>query len=301
VILKTIGLSIVIAFGLHSPAQMIPLSPATSRPPDIPFVEPDADFPLRVHLFSARFGQDSVHLYRTLRGEMNGGPGYYQSTASYHGFGTGNLLGDPTRGFDFDFDCGSSFVENRQPQEFYEARWKRQDESLEILMLPVGSDRADTCELRLTFKAHPFDPAIPPVLPSATLSANAFWHPPDVAFAGAAPDYPVRLHILTGVRRDFQSAVQGYGTANLEGDRPQGADYNYECSVGFLPNSQRDDVYLGHWVKLYQRMEILLQRVGSDKIDRCQINLTLKPLPYPETPAAPSSLPASTAPAMSTR
>ena len=50
------------AFG-QAPVQM----------PAIPFSNPDPDFPLQVHIVTVRWGGDTVHLYRSLQGEMHGG------------------------------------------------------------------------------------------------------------------------------------------------------------------------------------------------------------------------------------
>jgi hypothetical protein len=105
---------------------------------------------------------------------------------------------------------------------------------------------------------------------------------PDVAFTEPDPYYPVRLHVITTDREQF-GIGSGYGTANLLGSGPsdpaRGAEFSYSCGHGFLPNSQLDGFYEGHWVEPDRRLEILLQRTGSDKVDRCQLRIT-QPLPF---------------------
>ena len=87
-------------------------------PPYVPAVNPDPNFPLRVHLLTARFG-----------GLAN----------NYHGYGSGNLLGDRAAlGFDYGFECDVPFVPNQTPDETYQARWTNSQYGLEILMAEVG-------------------------------------------------------------------------------------------------------------------------------------------------------------------
>ena len=84
----------------------------SSRPPDVSLADPTPDFPLPVHLIATRYGTDTTRAYRSIQGELRGGPGYLRPTGSYRGYGSGNLLGEPTRGFDYTFDCPAPFAEN---------------------------------------------------------------------------------------------------------------------------------------------------------------------------------------------
>jgi len=252
--------------------------------PAIPVSDQDPGFPLHVHILTVRWGGDTVHLYRSLQGEMRGGPGYYEPTGSAHGFGAANVLGDKGQGFYYAFDCNSAFQPNSQPQDFYQARWKHPGQSLEILMQPIGSDRGRLCELRVALRPLLFDPTFAKsALPGGTISGN-LWTEPEISFSDPDPDYPLHLHIITGLRHLFTGGVQGYGTANLAagGGPLQGVDYNYNCSHGLIPNAQPEEFFQGVWVKKNQRMEILLQRMGSDHVDRCQLNISVKGSPYPE-------------------
>jgi hypothetical protein len=269
--------------------------------PAIPLANPDPDFPLHVHILTVRWGADTVHLYRSLQGEMRGGPGYYEPTGSAHGFGAANVLGDKGQGFYYAFDCGSAFQPNSQPQDFYQARWKHPGQSLEILMQPVGADRGQLCELRVALRPILFDPAfVQSALPGGTISGQ-LWSEPEISFSDPASDYPVHLHIITGYRHLFTGGVQGYGTANLvaNGGPSQGVDYNYSCSHGLIPNALPDEFFQGHWVRKNQRMEILLQRIGSDHVDRCQLNVSVKASPYPNSSTASTNATATAQPVVS--
>jgi hypothetical protein len=256
----------------------------STAPQDVPLADPTPEFPLHVHLFSARYGTDTIRQWRSPQAQMRGGPGYLQPTGSFHGYGTGNLLGADPRGFDYSFDCSKPFAENVQPQDFYQARWKKQDQRLEILMQRIGSDHADICELKVALKPRPFlDGDPPPAGSGSSLSASNLWEDPDVAFTEPDPDYPVHLHVITNRRGYDRAGSSGYGTADIVGApsaAPQGLDYTFTCPRGFLANSQRDEFFEGRWIKPGLRMEILTQRLGTDKVDRCQINVTMKTAPY---------------------
>jgi len=261
----------IFAFPSFAPAQYglgrLPPVPLSTLPPDIPVLDPDPSFPLRVHLFTARWG----------------GKG-----SSYHGYGNGNIVdANVTQGFDYAFECGLPFVANESPSENYQARWKHSPFQLEILTGQLGTDRAHTCNLSLALRARPFDStntvSAPRGVPS---SLRAHWQPPDSAYEDPAPDYSVQFHVLTGFRSYDSTIDQGWGTANISDPAPQkvleGADFHYDCPHGFFANSQLTDYFQGHWIKTDKKLEILLQRPGSDKIDRCTVEVALKPQPYPE-------------------
>jgi hypothetical protein len=274
------------------------------RMPAVPLSDPDPGFPLHVHIVTVRWGGDTMHLYRSLQGEMRGGPGYYEPTGSAHGFGTANVLGDKGQGFYYAFDCSSAFQPNSQLQDFYQARWKHPDQSLEILMQPVGSDRGQLCELRVALRPVLFDPTFAKsALPGAAIS-GPLWTEPEISFDDPVSDYPLHLHIISGVRHLYTGGVQGYGTANLvaDGGSLQGVDYNYSCSHGLIPNARPDEFFQGHWVKKDERIEILLQRIGSDHVDRCQLNVSVKGSPYPDSSTTSADgTPAAAQPAFSHR
>lgn len=258
------------------------------RMPAIPFFNPDPGFPLHVQVVTIRWGGDSLHLYRSLQGELRGGPGYYVRTGSAHGFGTANLLSDKPQGFYYVFDCSSAFQPNSQADEFYQARWKRPGQSLEILMQQVGSNRGQVCELRVALRPGLFDSAFASSALPGSMLGGPLWIEPEISFSDPVPDYPLHLHVITGYRHPFDGGAQGYGTANLvaDGGVLQGVDFNYDCSYGLIPNAQPDEFFQGRWVKKDQRMEVLLERIGSNHVDRCQLNVSVKGSPYAEAVSA---------------
>jgi hypothetical protein len=235
--------------------------------PDIPATAPDNDFPLKAHLLGVRWS----------------GAG-----ADYHGFGIGNLTeADQTHGFDFSFECSVPFDGNTDPAVVFQAAWRKPGYEMEILLARVGQDRQDVCRLKVVMLQQAIDPAQvrlshagPGPLPGPR------WQAPDAPFTDPDPDYPVRLHVITSTRRDTAGGSQGWGTANLLDPPVRGADYTFSCGYGFLPSTMPGDVYQGHWVKPDQELEILTQRMGTDKVDRCRLRLTVLPQPYSNRSAA---------------
>jgi hypothetical protein len=251
------------------PIFRLPPPAPTTVAPDVPAANPDPNFPLRVHLLTARFG----------------GIG-----GRYHGYGSGNLLdANGAAGFDFGFECDVPFVPNQSPDETYQARWARSQYKLEILTNEVGvsQPREHTCELRLAFEDQPFEPANTAALSHGVSSSiRRRWQDPDFAFQEPQPDYPLQFHVVDGLRTEDNYQDHGWGTANLSDPQAQivqGAEFKYDCSYGFLTNSQLSGFYQGRWVKPGSELEVLLRRPGSEKVDRCMVEVNLKPQPYPQS------------------
>ena len=233
--------------------------------PDIALVDPDPDFPLRVHLFNVRWGGLA---------DRN------------HGYGTGNLI-YPThlQGFDFAFECEAPFTANAAPADAYQARLKKSPYQLEILTIDVAGKHVHTCNLHLAFEARPFtDKNRAHFDHGVSSSLRVPWTDPGFAYEVPDQDYPLQFHVIDGLRKEDSLGDHGYGTANLSapGKDLQGVEYNYDCGRGFITSSQIDNYYEGRWTKPGQRIELLLQRPGSGKVDECTITVTLKPDPYPE-------------------
>jgi hypothetical protein len=249
--------------------SLYPLRPG-QVPANFPSMEPSPDFPLRVHLLTARFGG---------------------SSGVYHGYGSGNLLdANGAQGFDYGFECDVPFVANESSSDFYQARWKGSPYKLEILTAEVGvaQPREHTCILRVAMEQRPFEP-----LNTATLSHGISsslrkrWQDPDFTYEQPEPDYPVHFHVVDGQRTEDDFADHGWGAANLSDPTGQtdvmGADFAYTCSYGFITNAQIASFYQARWVNMGSEIEVLLQRPGSDKVEKCRVQLTLKPQPYPES------------------
>jgi hypothetical protein len=239
-------------------------------PAEFPALDRDPNFPLRVHLLTARFG----------------GIG-----GVYHGYGSGNLLGgNGAQGFDYGFECDAPFVANESPSDFYQARWKGSPYKLEILTAEVGvsEPREHTCTLSLAMEQKPFEPANTAVLSHGVSSAmRKRWGNPDFAYELPDPDYPIHFHVVDGLRTEDDFADHGWGAANLSDPLEQtgvlGADFTYSCSYGFITNAQLSGFYQARWVTMGSEIEVLLQRPGSDKVDKCKVQVNIRPQAYPES------------------
>lgn len=230
------------------------------RQPNVPATASNPDFPLRVHISGVRWG---------------GRVGYYR------GFGSANLTSPVTRGFDFSFLCGSAFLNNEAPDATYQARWKRPDQQIEILTAPVASNHEEGCTLEVAMKPQPFTPADAAGLTDQGLIlVTPFWEAPEVPVAGPDPDFPLQLHVITGSRLYDQFGAHGYGYANLLGSPPQGVDYSYNCNMGFRANTREQDFYLARWVRPNEELEVLMQRAGGDKPERCKVKVNLQTKAY---------------------
>jgi hypothetical protein len=104
-------------------------------PPAGPATAPNPDYPVHIHIIIAK---------------SSGGNG------DYHGFGRGDILGATLQGFDYTFSCGQPFLNNSIDAEFYQAKWKKPNEKLEILIQPIGSNHINHCDLNVSLKDKPY-------------------------------------------------------------------------------------------------------------------------------------------------
>jgi hypothetical protein len=111
-------------FGQYDPTP--PSDPATARNPE---------YPVHVHILVVN---------------SNGGGG------EYHGHGRGDILGPTLQGFDYTFSCSQPFNNNRLAAEFYQAKWKKPNEKLQILLQPIGSNHIGHCDLNIALKPKPY-------------------------------------------------------------------------------------------------------------------------------------------------
>ena len=241
-------------------------STATSTPADIPANTPDPGFPLRVHIFTTRYGG---------------------SAGNYHGFGTGNVLdGSFASGFDYTYECAVPFRFNPALTDGYQARWQKQPFTLELLMEVVGANIEDTCSLKLAPKPRPLAPSevILPSYNTGTVFSGPLYQQPDLLLADPDPDYPLRFHVISASRFYDRNGTQGAGTANLVESDIRGADFTYHCSPGFLASTVVTEAYQARWRKPDQELELLLARPGTDKADRCKVKVTIQSAPFPDYP-----------------
>jgi hypothetical protein len=110
--------------------------------------------------------------------------------------------------------------------------------------------------------------------------APAQWEAPGVASTVPNPEYPLHIRVLSqGERVHNRFGVHSFGRADLLGNPVRGFDYAFDCYAGFLHNAN-GEFYQGRWKKPDQKIEILVQRVGSNHVDKCELNVTLKAEPY---------------------
>ena len=242
----------------------LPTNQPTIHHPDVPSTDPSPDFPLKVRLYATHW---TGPLQRP------------------HGFGSGNIEApgndlaahNDRKGFDYTFECKSGFVANRTSDDLYQARWKKASWSLELLMLNPDTNKEDICELKVALKARAYELGIPIPTNRSWATTDSFqWLPPDVAFTAPDTTYPVRLRVLTSEHLSDRSGPRGKGVANLLEASPQALDFTHGCARGFLANSQRDEYYQGRWIIPDQKLEILLQRTGEERVDKCLLETTLK-------------------------
>ena len=114
-------------------------------PPSVAVTPANPNYPMHVQLVVAPM------LYRS---DLNLRYGPYRGWA-----GRGNILGTPEVGFDYSNFCLGNPKLNvyYEPDRFYQARWKKKDKTIEVLLQEFGSDKISSCELTVTLQKHPFD------------------------------------------------------------------------------------------------------------------------------------------------
>ena len=221
--------------------------------PSVPATDSDPAYPIHVQLAQ--------------QGDPSG------RTTFYHG--RGNILGDAPIGFDYVTDCyrESAPIQSRDPNSFFQARWKKQDERLEIIIQQIGKPRASLCELRVTLQPTPYRLVNDVVNPMAGS--------PFVPAAVPDPDYP--MHVQIFVSRTMYSGINGNhaeGRGNILDSPEVGFDFYHSCDQRFAMRPDPNMVFQARWKKQDTTLQILLQEVGSNKISHCDLELTIQPQPY---------------------
>jgi hypothetical protein len=105
-----------------------------------------------------------------------------------------------------------------------------------------------------------------------------------IAWDTPNPDYPLKVRILTVDRQhhyhDHIEDTHSYGSGNLLANPDVGFDYSTYCPGGFVHNVLSGEFYQGRWKQPDRKLEILLVQVGSKQVEKCTVNVTLKPAPY---------------------
>jgi len=106
--------------------------------------------------------------------------------------------------------------------------------------------------------------------------------PPDGPALSPNPEYPVHVRILVSKGSTSRVATSGYGRANLldeSGNPVHGVDFTYSCGEPMLTNTG-NEFYQARWKKQDLRLELLMQRIGSNHIDKCELQTAVKPQSY---------------------
>ena len=107
---------------------------------------------------------------------------------------------------------------------------------------------------------------------------------PRVAWSTPNPDYPLKIRVLSSDRQHAHHSnldyTDSYGSANILGNPNVGLDYTSTCAGGFLHNAESGEYYQGKWKKPNREIEILVVETGHNSMEKCKIDVTLKPAPY---------------------
>jgi hypothetical protein len=107
--------------------------------PRVPWTTPVEGYPLKVRILTSKRIMDQ---------------------GAQHTYGSGNVLGEPMVGFDFQAPC--KILHNKDEDEFYQGKWKKQDKKIEILLLEPGTTIMDKCTVEVTPVAAPYTKENPP-------------------------------------------------------------------------------------------------------------------------------------------
>jgi len=96
----------------------------------------------------------------------------------------------------------------------------------------------------------------------------------------AAPnlaDYPLRVRIYNNHwNGSIYNGYRGFGRANLiDGADAHAMDYTFDCDDHFMANDG-GEAYPAKWKKPGQEVEMLVGIIGSDKVHRCTMKVSLK-------------------------
>jgi hypothetical protein len=117
-------------------------------------------------------------------------------------------------------------------------------------------------------------------------NGNAHEHvPPSGPAAAPNADYPLKVHLLITSRHQGKAEQRTDGSGNLLGEPEVGFDYRANCLL--LHNDHHDEFYQGKWKKQDKKIEVLAQQPGETRIDKCELDVTLKAQPYTKENPAP--------------
>jgi hypothetical protein len=208
------------------------------------------DYPLHVHLFQ-------VH--------WNGG-GYW----GYRGFGRGNLIdGTETHAIEYSFECNEHPMTSDGPED-YAAKWKKQGETVELLMGEIGSQKTHTCELKVTLKPYVFERrngimyTVSEDDYKRQMTARAARQADLAPVDRDSAHYPLKLTILNLNWSEREGGLRsGMGQGNLQTDKGLSAvDFSIECPVNIATNPD-GRYYRAQWETEGEKMNLLLHNIND--------------------------------------
>ena len=119
------------------------------------------------------------------------------------------------------------------------------------------------------------------MLPIALLLLMLQNQAPAVPAIVSDPNYPLRVQLAqTGFSSGTFEHVSAWGHGNVLGTPLQGFDYTADCNQQFAPRPEGDQYFRARWKKPGQRLEILIQEMGSDHVIVCELKIAPQDQPY---------------------
>jgi hypothetical protein len=201
---------------------------------------------------------------------------------AYKGEGKANLIeAGQINGIEFAYDCDYKF-HSSEADEFYPARWKRQNETMDILMGELGSDtKTHTCELKIQMKDWVYRKVDGKLITMSPEQYATLDEARDERNHALAPDdldpshYPVQIALLHLTWSATVSGVHvGAGQGNIVSPTGLNAvDFSLHCPVTIQPTPE-GRYLLGRWLEPGTHLQLLLRSIDVDGAPGATCDLT---------------------------
>ena len=95
------------------------------------------------------------------------------------------------------------------------------------------------------------------------------------------PHYPLRVQLAQmGLGAGTSQRMSVWGHGNVLGPPSQGFDYTADCNQRFAPRPEGEQYFRARWTNPQHKLEILIQELGSDHIQTCELKIALQEQPY---------------------
>ncbi len=123
------------------------------------------------------------------------------------------------------------------------------------------------------------------MLPIALLFAMLQNQAPAVPAIVSDPAYPLRVQVAqTGSSTGSFQHLSAWGHGNVLGPPLQGFDFTASCNQPFAPRPEGDQYFRARWKAPGQRLEILIQQLGSGRITACELKVAMQEQAYELSP-----------------